>query len=500
MRRWLCVLLFLLLASAPVFGADGEPLPMLDVLRIVHRDLANMSPESRKYARYLDFHYEPNKKVRDRRARTLFGHLNGLSRESDITRPVVLDGDGWVMRFDGRDYGAVFQKTYERLDNPDPYYHVKVESETYDTYEYPGGRGSDGKYYEKGTYKRNVKKVVKSAVGPILSDGKVEALLITEIVNWTRSSVFLVSAEWFFNQTAADQDRDPGYYEFIGVKTESDFQKVVGFDAKAVADFGLTELRGAVAESPVTLQARALRRDASLDGAYWRSFDFQKAVDKQNPLRVLGADIERQFDASEQFGMGPNGFWKTGIFKLDRTTQFAAPGQIATDHTSKSNDHQVHNYISCLRCHSNGGLQDIDEWARVVFNGPPLLLQSPDYDVQKKLRQQYLRRLEPFLKRDRDRYEAAVKEATGWTSKEYSAALAEMWEEYEDANVDLAWMAARLSVKPAHFRAALVQYVQRTGNLDIVLAAFVKGKSIKIRQAEEVFQLAYLALRGYVAP
>ncbi len=488
----------LLLFVCQGIGLADEPLPILQVLRIVHADAAKIPLVDRVHYRWLDQHYEPSQKARERNVRVLSGHLNGLSREPDLVRVVAVDLGCFVVRLDLREY-RLDPKVYEQLAEADPMYHVKTVTQVEERKPWPGGvYAPEGKYYAPGAFTLvSTRKVVKTALAPILTEG--DGLLISaELAKWTGSSVFVLSAEWFFNQTAAADGRSPNYYDFLGVKNEKDFQRLVGFDGKAAADFGLTELREAVADSTVTLQPRALRRDEKIGGGYWRSFDFDKAIDRKNPLRVLGKEIEADYTASEQFGHLANGLWATGIFNQKGERQAAAPGNIASDNFSKSTDKQVHVNISCMRCHNDGGLQSIDGWTRNLFDGPPLKLQSPDFKVQKTLRQQYARKLEPFLKADRDRYEAAIKECTGWTSLEYSVILAEYWQDYEDAKVDLAWMAARLAVKPDFLKQCLLQYLQRTGEIDLVLAAFIKGKQIKIRQAEEVFPLAYLATKGFV--
>lgn len=505
MCRWILLPLFLLHASSA--WAQDAPLPVVEVLRIVHADMAKIPLADRRHFRYFDQHYLPDKNGREKNARILSGHINGLSRESDLVRPFVVDPDCWVLRIDLREY-RLDPKVYEQLADADPMYHVKTVIETVTEVEertpWPGGvYKPENKYYDKGAFnlvtKKKVveKKEIKTALAPILTEG--EGLALTaELVKWTGSSVFVLPMEFFFNQSAAQVDRNPGYYDFLGIKDEKAFQKLIGFDAKVAADFGLTELREAVADSAVTLQPRAIRRDEKIGGAYWRTFDFDKAVDRKNPLRVLGVEIEADYTADETYGHLANGLFAMGLFNKKGERQATAPDTVASDSTSKSTDRRVHVCASCTRCHSNGQLQDIDGWTRSLFDGPPLTLQSPDFDVQKRLRQQYVRKLEPFIKADRERYETAIKEATGWTGVEYSAAFSEYWEQYEDAKVDLAWMAARLSVKPEHFRAALVEYAKRTNNLDLVLAGLLKGKTCKVRQGEEVFQSAYLVMKGYV--
>jgi hypothetical protein len=495
---------WLLLAALPLAQppAPEGPIPLETVLRIVHADLAALPESDRCHYRYLDFHNVQSVKDRLRFKKILDGHLQHLSREPDLVPLVYCDPRTLVVRLDLRDYG-LDPKVYEKLAEADPYYHVKIEREVDETYYWKGGRASDGRDYKEGTYPTGKKAKRKvAALAPILTDCPNCVALLSDLAKWSESSVFLLKADWFFNQTAAAQNRTPNYYDFLGVKSEKDFQRLIGFDAKLNVDFRLTEHREAVSDSEVTEQPRALRRDEKVGGGYWRSFDFELAQDRRNPLRVLGKDIEADYQASEQYGHLPNGFWATGIFNRQGVPQAAAPGQIASDSESKSNDKQVHVNASCYRCHKKGGLRDIDGWVRGHLAAPPLKLNSPDPDLYREQRRQYGRKLEAVMEADRLRHATAVKEVTGWTAEDYADHYGAFWERYEDSRPSLAWAAADLGVKAEGLEGRLLEYLQKTGNIDPVVSVYVKDlgrqRGIKVRQYEESFALIYLANRGAV--
>src|SRR5688572_12424430 len=91
-----------------VAGQAGQPeLPPLtpaDAIAAAHADLAKMPAAIQPYVRYLSLYSVP---VADRikvRA-VLSGHCNGLSREPDITQPVIVPGSqAALVRVVLRDY------------------------------------------------------------------------------------------------------------------------------------------------------------------------------------------------------------------------------------------------------------------------------------------------------------------------------------------------------------------------------------------------------------
>jgi hypothetical protein len=310
-----------------------------------------------------------------------------------------------------------------------------------------------------------------------------------------------VRHDWFVNQTSAAAGRDPSYYDFLGIKSEKDYQNVIGADVKLAEKLLLVQ-REAIGVSGVTLHARGIVRLNTIIGGYWRTLDFKDNKDKKNPLRILGKEIESKIDAVEAYGHLPNGLWAMGAFGGDGAIQKSVPDDIASDGLSRSNDRRIHPAASCIRCHQNGGLQDIDGWAKNLLTAPFDVL-SPDYDVARKLRREYLRGLEARLASDRAIYEGAIKAATGLDSKAYSAAFSSVWEAYEDAKLGINETAAELGTTPAKWRAALeakVKVNQGDTVLSVLLLENPRLNRIPRVIWEDLFGEANLTLRGLVRP
>ncbi len=493
--RWAACFIFL--ATLPLLGQvpSAKSLPLAELVTLAAADMSRLPPAIQPHVRYLTLQERQQYTLQDA-ARTLSGHCNGLSRETDIVVPTLV-GPG-LLRVNLEDYGWKVG-IWEQLAEADPWYHVKTVTDTV----WPGGvYPGDGKHYAAGAFSEREK---TTAIAPWLTETPAARAAIAALVAGTRSKAPILRADWFFNQTAAAIDRKPNYYDFLGIKDEKTFQALVGFDAKRKRR--KVEIREAVADSGVALQPRGIIRETAEDGAYWKTYDFRKSVDKVNPLRVLNGDLDEAFlaagandAASEQYGHLANGMWATFLGNNKGVRQDTAPDFIASDSMSRSNDKRVHANVSCLRCHLNGGLQDIDGWARNLFQ-PPLSLQSPDYAIARRLRQQYARKLEPYLDRDRAMYAESVMLATGWDTKEYARQYAGYWESYEDAKVDAAYAAADLGITPAVFVQKLTAYMKATGNIDTVLSVFLlKGprqRTIGIRQWEEGYPLAQYLIRGY---
>lgn len=463
--------IMLALLTAAVLGQAPA-----EIMAHVHADLARLPAALRPRVRYLDL-TTLDPKTRPAAVRTLAGHCNQLSRVAVLTAPVQVSPA--LLRLTLDDYGWD-PLVWDRLGESDPYYTVRVVED------WPGGiYRHDGRHYPPGAF-RVAKPYPAPWTGPQAA----------EVWTWTQSLAPVLRADWWHNQTAAQADRPAGYYDFLGIADEKGFQKLIGFDAAKAEAFRF-ELRAAIADSGVTLQPRAIARHDALGGGYWRSFDYKVAINEKNPLRVLGRDAQKAYDATEQFGALPNGFWATGLFDGAGKRQDFAPPDIASDGRSLSHDKRVHVNVSCTRCHVEGGLRPLDDWTRNLL-APPLALRTPDYQASLLLRQQYARALEPFLARDRATYEAAVKEATGMDAKAYAAAYAALWEGYEDARIGLPEAARSLGVDAEDLRVRLLAAAK--GNaLDPVLSVLLlegpRRRTLGIRQWEEVYPAAQALLQ-----
>lgn len=463
-----CLVILVVVAS----GVHGQTPVRPEHALIAWRDLSWHVPDHLKpQTRYLirgDYEHEDA---------VINGHVQHLSRSPIIRKPVLVEKV--LYRVYLSDY-RIDPAVYERLAAVDPYCHWDVD----------------------------IKGKKERTHNPLLLDSPDGAKAIEYLVYFTRSNTPILTAEWFFNQTAIQQGRKAGYYDFLEIKTVVDFEKLIGFDRGLAKDFGQIQ-REAIAISDVTVEgARGIVRKNTLGGGYWVSIDFKVAKGFKNPLRILGEDLEKQKDATEGFGHLPNGFWATFAADKDDKLQEVAPGFIANDTRSKSTDKQVHPNMGCLRCHSNAGLKDLKGFFRHNFRGGPggLDVGSPDYAKYERFREEYSRSLEPFLRRDRERFSEAVMEATGLEAKKYLGHYADYWERYRDARIDLAWAAKSVGTTPEELRRALdaqlprvgrvVQIDPRYGALDTVLAGLLNGDEIAISSWEEVYPLAVIAWRG----
>lgn len=507
----------------------------VDLSEAAYADARSIPPDLVEQARYLYLDEFPLQ-LRPKIHRILSGHANALSIETMIQQVyVVPKTEGALVRVMIDDYGWK-RGTFERLANVDPWDHFTIEnvnepavitsqitrvlsdSDGRKLLRKSGAAAQSGRAVGKtrapqarpaknapgkgkGKRKKSSSKSIKLAriLSP-LSGEKIGKLAV--LVN---SETPLLRAAWFFNQTSAQENRRPGYYDFLGIKNQGDFYRVVGFDPKKKRR--KIELREAAAPSGVNpTGTRGIAREQAEARGLWITYDFRRPLGKVNPLRVLGRDLVKNFEkedpndaASEEFGPLPNGFWCWFLGNNQGVRQNTAPDFAATDYESRSKDHKVHVNVSCIRCHNEAGIQPIDQWARNLIR-PPLALQSPDRKIFLDLRAQYIRRLEPYIALDRLSYEHAVLEATGWTAKQFAAEYAWFWEYYEDAEVTLEWAARDLRMSPVELQLRLSSYLKETGSTDTVLSNFLHDddnrRPINIRQWEEAFPIAVQIVKG----
>ncbi|HZZ77185.1 MAG TPA: hypothetical protein VFE62_01620 [Gemmataceae bacterium] len=465
----------------------GQPTPAL-AYEQAHADLAKVPLEARADLRYLSLYNVPAE-IREKRIKVTSGHVNSLSRETDLSAPTIVSGTrGMLLRINLNDYGWKAE-VWEKL--VDPRFVATVEIEIIE--DWTGGQWTDGKYYAPGAFQVRVKRKQIDALAPWLAEDGAARKRLAEVVEWTQSKTPVVSLDWFVYQTLAQEGRAVGYYDFLALKKQADFEQLVRFDAKLAAKL---EHRRAVVFSGIALQPRRIERVATPIGGLWRSFDNEKAADKANPLRILDDDFT--FQATEQIGPMPNGLPAFWLADDKGTRQDKAPDQIiGNDRTSQSNDGRIHIGRSCWGCHFGAnklesGVKEAD-FARIGK------LKSPDYRKFLELKRQYTRDIEGPTKRDRESYASAIKQATGgMTPYEFANALLGIYADYEGP-VTPARAAADLGTTPAKLRKALEAYDARA-DLDPVLSILMNGKSIGVVQWEEALPAAHLVLRGLVQP
>ena len=512
---------FVLWACTSGTAHAQAPVSPADVVATAAADAWGLPPAARSQARYLSLHNIPLAQ-REQAISVVSLHCNGLSRESDIVVPVAV-GSG-LLRIYLSDYDWP-ASVWDKL--ADPVFVTQIEAKS-EAVPWPGGVWpDDGKHYAAGSFTVR-RKVKKAALAPWLG-----AANAAELANLTQSQCPIVRADWFVWNTAIQADRNPGYYDFIGVKNKKDFDALVGYDEKLQKSARRVELLEAVADSTVTLQPRRIGAFPAISGWYWQTFDSRQSVDEKNPLRILNGGFK--FDAQEVFGHLPNGIFAWGLFDDKGVRQDAAPDFIASDATAHGTDRRVHNNLSCVRCHAgSGGVQPVDGWARSLFTGA-LKLQSPDYEKLKDLRQKYLRDLEGPMEDSRRTYARAIAQATrvsnpaqlaaiitravapiagganpaeaaavieqavnGLRPAQAGAAYGDFFAAY-DRPVSLERAARDLGVTPEKLTTALKASLLRTGSVDTVAASFlgVKPRGIPVLQYHEVVSTLATLASGY---
>lgn len=473
----------LLLLTFPLRAVAESP---AQALAAAHRDCLSRPPAERPYLRYLSLYATPAGDL-EAHWRALDFHVNQLSREPEIVSPSrvrrVSPSLAAVHLLDYRWTAEVWDK----LADADPYFHVRLEQ----TVELAGEVWRDryGRLYREPP-RRERKRI--TAAAPWL-----DAAQTAELIALTHSPAPIVRGDWFLWQTAAQADRTPGYYDFLGVTDERSFERLVGFNREVLRDFPKVH-REAVAVSTVTLQPRRIDRGGTVGGGYWFTSDSRVAVDRHNPLRVLNGEL--QYDAREAFGFLPNGLLAWLVAKADGKRQDFAPPEIAADATAPGPDRRVHVGVSCVRCHPTG-INDIDGWARNLFQAP-VVLAAADPERLRELRRLYLSRLEPVIRQDRQQFAEAIREANGLTPSENAANYGRVFAGYDLASVDLARAARELGdVTPERLAQVLTEGLKgvpfaQVAQTDLVAAGLLRGRGIPIRQWHELYPLLQQQLKG----
>ena len=456
-----------------------------------HRDAAALPVQSRLHVRYLSLHAIPA----DRRKeflQTLNFHVNGLSREAELAlvRPIGPD----LVALQWPDYGWE-PGVWERLAGADPYFHqkIKLASDTVLRTVWPGGKQA-GEEFAPGIYREPRKAgSLVDAAAPWLPAREIE-----ELRHWTLSEAPVLRADWFLVQTSIQKDRVAGYYDWLGLGTkEADFDRLIGANQKESRRLK-REVAAIIARSGVTIRNRSILRLQSITGGYWITQDFQKSVDRQNVIRLLDGDLDPPGgDASERYGVLPNGLFAFWLQDGKGVRQDAAPDFIASDHQTAGNDRRIHIGKNCITCHLEG-LRPLDDYARKLYRGE-IKLTTPDYARYLRLRQLYLSDLEGWLARDRQDYSTALARVTGGMKPaELARAYSRSWDNYVEVDLLPADLARELGVQEKTLVATFKAYAQAKGSIDPVLAAVIQTPPLPVLRDhwEEVYPVAQEILLG----
>lgn len=513
MRKSLATISVVIGCAVVVIPAEPEVRYSPDaILELVAADLATV-PDAR-YTRYLSLDDLPDERARTDWELVMRGHLMTLSSEPGLAMPVRV---GPLLRINTLDYGDTFAEEWERLGKVEPFWHgddVSVEN-VYEDVPYGHYTDSNGVDYppprrnkgDRWTTTRTVRELVKKAGKSIRAlfirteAGKkaIEAINIR-----TRGTdVPVVRATWFLSQTAISWQRDPGYYEFTGIKDLKTFEQSIGFVRKGQSAGFLRDVRGATGKSGVTLPD-VLRRVVRLQapaGGYWFTQDSDQRLHQKdeetrrlaNPLAELGDDYV--FDAVETIGYGPNGWPKTGLFDAKGAKQDRAPDNIAADDGGLFHDKRIHVNLSCAGCHLNGYLQDVDEWVRGDLN-PDGLLGTKDERKARDLRSQYRDQyIDPYLARDRANYTLVVNQTVKMKPDAWARLYYDAFRQASVQDVSPEYAARQLGVSREKMREGFLKAAE---SLDITLKPMVgpNGRALPVVVWQGAFQRAADAVHG----
>lgn len=484
MRRILMALLALLGTASAWAGSPGE------AVAAAHADAVRLDPAARPLVRYLSLYAVPEGRRKEFRQVLAF-HLNSLSREAELAAVREVSPD--LVAVTWKDYGWD-PATWERLAGADPYFHqkVKLQADAVVRTVWPGGK-QKGEFFKAGTYReaRKAGEVLDAAAAWLPTKE------ISELREYLLSEAPVLRADWFVFQTAIQADRVAGYYDWLGLgKKQADFEKLIGADVKESRRLK-REVAGILARSGITLQNRGILRFQSITGGYWVTQDFKTSVGRRNVLRLLDGDLDPPGgDASEQYGVLPNGLFAFWLQNAAGERQDTAPDFIASDHQTVSNDRRIHAGKSCVTCHLEG-LRPIDDYARKLYRGSVKLV-SPDYDRYLRLRQLYLSDLDRWLSRDRADYSEALLRVSGLKPAELARNYGRVWDAYAEADLTLADAAREIGVGEKQLVDVLRGYAKSAGVIDPVLAALVQDPAIPIRRDhwEEVYGVVHGLMRG----
>lgn len=492
MRQWLAILLLSVAACVQAAETPAAAVALADA------DVAGLPASLRPSVRYL-WLTEKTAAEKKKAWQAVSSHANKTSRSPVVVQPLVVLKDGTVaaahelppgnwddarlLRLGVADYGYQ-RKTWDSLATQDPVFHVEI------THFFAATATSAAGNYRV------------MAAAPWLAETEQQRAAIKRLIEYTQSKTPILTAANFVWQTAIQDKRTVGYYGLLEVKNRTDFEKLAGFNRKAAADYA-PEALAAVMNSGVSQEPRRVERNQALGGGVYVTYDVKIAKNEFNPLRFLNGGFKH--NAEEWFILLPNGMWGVGLFDDKGVRQDKAPDFVGYDHNAHSNDGAIHVGLSCFDCHSrtgDAGLQPIRNSIRNLYSLPQTL-KSPDAVRATAVQQHYFQYVDGKMRRDREIFTEAVKQANGLTPQEDATLLRRYFAAY-DAPVTVEQAAYELGVSSEtmlKFFDAMRKHPK--AGLDNVLGFFTLDEKnrepVPRSQWNAAYNVAQLTLRGLVA-
>ncbi len=493
-----CALVGTAAESAPA-PKDVAPIGFTEIVGAAHADAKALPVEVAARTRYLSAAHLSRAEQRELYA-VLNYHINGLSRESKLTAARKVTE--WLWAVDLVDY-RWDAKVWDELKRANHYFTIKAQTAAvaavpvtktrqvtrYDQYQRPYQVNEE--YTEPGTATPAKEDFIPAPWLPVKE--------MTELVSLTGSATPIVRADEFLFRTGAQADRKGhGYYDWLGLKSRADAEKLAALDRKKAEEL-YRELAAIVPVSNVSPNNRQVFRYATLTGSWWESRDVNNSADKRNAVANLLEDY--QHDAEEIVFTLPNGLPGFYLSDAKGNQVDTAPDTIASDGRSTNNDRRVHVGYSCVACHQDAGLKPVRDYARKLFNpetGVQLAAVAVDPLKAKRLESVYLGPLEKAYKRDSGDYADAVEQVSGFKSAALAKGYERQWARYLDDPVTIDRAAAECGVTVADLQRKLRDYARVKRVVDPVLVGYLIDDAPPIRREyfEERFSVLMLILGG----
>jgi hypothetical protein len=393
------------------------------------------------------------------------------------------------------DYARIFN-VWGRLVAREPYYHVHQD----------GDADASGRRVKRHAFAQHL-----------------DPKQCAELSKITNSQVPVVTIDWFFVMTSVEADRDSvkggkfvgtgyGYYDFLGLKSRDDFFKLAGVNLKENRS-DQSELLAVVLghNSGVAQNDRMVVRRAATDGFAWFTLDFfDNNLDERNPLLFLDPTKGLKHQAERHFATLPNGLPVMLVCDQNGELAETAPDKIGPDTTARGKDTRIHCAKSCISCHNNGFLKDINDEVRQIYRFEPTrgynLLTAPLKEEEIRLHDRYLRDFRGKLELDRLAYEIAVREVVGYPAANgvavekviplMSAEYRDCYQWYVIDPLDARQVAIGLGVTEEVFQKSLKQYRKNDQLTSHILAPLSIGRPVTRTNYELLYPLLQAMTRG----
>jgi|GEM_PF-530468 len=414
-------------AGAPSFNPKKAARSFIDPRQVydyLAKDILEQPEEDRKYIRYFSIVSLYNSGTSDDELDTyrhgLSKLVNSLSRGETIVKPQAVEATKTIYRINIRDYEWEIE-SWDQIAEQFPY---AIE------YDFQSLR---------------------------------------DVKRDTQTLVPLITADWFVSVAAVP----PLYHDLLEMPDNAkDLEFLLSANVDLNIKNGRNVGRAGFNRSGVSGNNRIIERHRTLDGPYWKSYDFDKvdgpATKKNVFARPLGPGVTGGFehDGGELIYPLPNGL--QAYMLVDRKGGRIDKGPISIVQDNNRPDRQVVNGLSCMTCHSKGIIPKIDQVRPLVEADKAAFEAGFGKDGLDSILELYpgQKVLDQWYKQDRDNFAQAV-EATGGkvTETEPIIVLARLFEQ----ELDLKTAASESGLTEEQFKRRLHATPDLYRNLGILL-------------------------------